>query len=418
MQVDGSITIPGDKSITHRALMLAAMARGASELTGALAAQDTRSTARVLRQLGARVGPLGRGRGLRILGQAWHPPVGALHCGNSGTTARLMVGLLAGKAIQARLTGDASLKRRPMSRVLEPLDAMGATFTSREGRLPVTVRGGVKRGLVWESPVASAQIKTALLFAAMTGNVPLTFTEPWRSRDHTERLFAALGIPLDISDRGVTFTPRAAVELDAFNLEIPGDVSSAAFPLGAAVLATAGALVIRGVGVNPTRTGVLDVLARMGAPVVLENERVAGTEPVADLVARPARLRGVTVTPEEVPRLVDEIPLLAVLASRASGESVFQEVGELRVKESDRLALIADNLRAVGGDAEVQGDHLVVRGGERPPVGRVETAGDHRLAMAFAVLGTVPGADITLSESRSPGVSFPGFFDMLREIEA
>jgi 3-phosphoshikimate 1-carboxyvinyltransferase len=266
--------------------------------------------------------------------------------------------------------------------------------------------------------VARAQVKTALLFAAMTGNVPLTLTEPWRSRDHTERLFSALGIPLDIVEHGVTFTPREAVELDAFMLDIPGDISSAAFPLGAAVLATSGSLVLRGVGVNPTRTGVLDVLARMGAPVAIQNERVAGAERVADLVSQPATLRGVTVTPDEVPRLVDEIPLLAVLASRAHGESIFEEVGELRVKESDRLTLIASNLRALGSDAEVQGAHLVVRGGERPPVGRVETAGDHRLAMAFAVLGTVPGADIMLSESRSPGVSFPGFFHMLREIEA
>ena len=418
MRVDGVVTVPGDKSVTRRALMLAGLARGASELDRPLAAADTRSTARVLRQLGARVGPIGRGARLRVLGASWHAPSGALHCGNSGTTARLMLGLVAGSGIGARLTGDLSLRRRPMARVIDPLEAMGAVFSTRGGRLPVTVRGGVKRGVTWNSPVASAQVKTSLLFAALTSGQPVTLSEPWRSRDHTERLFAALGLSLQVDDRTVRYVPDGLVRLEAFALEVPGDASSAAFPVGAALLASAGELVVAGTGVNPTRTGFLDVLAPLGARIERTNLRTAGAEPVADLVVRPAELRGVEVEAGDVPRLVDEVPLLAVLASRARGDSVFREVGELRVKESNRLELIALNLRAVGADAEVQGDDLHVRGRDYRPAGHVETAGDHGLAMAFAVLGTAPEAAIELSERRSPGISYPGFFDMLRELEA
>jgi 3-phosphoshikimate 1-carboxyvinyltransferase len=418
MRVEGEITVPGDKSITHRALMLAGLARGASELVRPLAAADTRSTARALRQLGVRVGPLGRGRRLRVLGAPWHAPHAALHCGNSGTTARLLLGLLAGAGLPSRLTGDDSLRRRPMARITEPLSAMGAVFDHAGDRLPLVIRGGVRRGIDYASPVASAQVKTAVLFAALTGGVPVSVTEPWRSRDHTERLFAMLGLTLEIDERRVAFAPDGPVALEAFRLEIPGDLSSAAFPLGAALLADGGQLTVRQVGVNPTRTGMLDVLRRMGARLTISGERSAGGEPVADVTAVPGPLTGVEVEGALVPRLVDEIPMLAVLASRAEGVSVFRSVGELRVKESNRLELIAANLRSLGGEAEVHGDDLHVTGGAAPPAGVVDTAGDHRLAMAFAVLGTLPGADVRLSEQRSPGVSYPGFLDMLREIEA
>ena len=355
---------------------------------------------------------------MRVLGAPWHAPSAALHCGNSGTAARLVLGLLAGSGIGARLTGDLSLRRRPMGRVTEPLEAMGAVFATREGRLPVTVRGGVKRGIVWDSPVASAQVKTALLFAGLMAGQPVTVREPWRSRDHTERLFAALGWALEIGERSVQYIPDGPVRPEAFAIEVPGDASSAAFPTGVAVLATGGELTIARTGINPTRIGFLDVLTRMGAGIVRTNLRDVGGEPMADLVVRPAVLRGVEVAAAEIPSLVDEIPLLAVLASRATGESVFREVGELRVKESNRLELIATNLRAVGGEAEVQGNDLYVRGRDYRPSGRVDTGGDHRLAMAFAVLGTVEGAVVELSEMRSPGVSYPGFFAMLREVEA
>src|SRR5213594_993649 len=300
-----------------------------------------------------------------------------------------------------------------MRRVTEPLRTMGAEITEKGGdALPLTIRGGLLRPLTYTTPVASAQIKSALLFAGLTGNVGVTIREPYRSRDHTERLFAHLGLGLHERAGAIVYEPSDRSVVPSFRLSIPGDASSAAFLVAAAVLAEGGELVIENVGVNPTRTGFLVVLERMGAHVKRVNLRDEGGEPVADLVARPAALHGTEVSAAEVPTLVDEVPVLAVLASRAAAgsETVFREVGELRVKESNRLELIAANLRAVGAAAEARGNDLFVRGGgTRPPQGRVETARDHRLAMAFAVLGTIPGADVRLSERASVAISYPRF---------
>jgi 3-phosphoshikimate 1-carboxyvinyltransferase len=416
VKVRGIVRPPGDKSISHRALMLAALARGKSELTGVLTGDDVKSTARVLRQLGADISRI-RESGVRISGSRLLAPSSRLNCGNSGTTARLILGILAGQRFAATLTGDASLRRRPMRRVTEPLRTMGAEITTRGDGLPLTIRGGRLRGLEYTSPVASAQVKSALLFAALTGNVPVTIREPYRSRDHTERLLAHLGLGIHERDGAIVYEPSRSV-VPSLRLSVPGDASSAAFLVAAAVLAEGGELLIENVGVNPTRTGFLVALARMGARVERVNLRDAGGEPVADLIVRPppAGLGGTEVTAAEIPTLVDEVPALAVLASRARGETVFREVGELRVKESNRLELIAANLRAVGARAEARGNDLYVDGQSGAPRGRVETAGDHRLAMAFAVLGTVPGADVRLSERRSVAISYPGFFQDLRRI--
>lgn len=418
MIVSGVVRPPGDKSISHRAVFVAALARGTSEIAGLLPGHDVRATARILRQLGARIGTVREGPvAIRGASGRLRRPAASLHCGNSGTTARLGLGVLAGQPFAARLTGDASLRRRPMRRVTEPLAAMGARVTLERGDgLPLVIRGGRLRGLEYASPVASAQVKTALLFAGLVGRVPVSVLEPYRSRDHTERLFAHLG--LGIHDRGgaVAYEPAGRKPPPAFALTVPGDVSSAAFLIAAAILSEAGELLIAGVGVNPTRTGFLEVLTRMGARVDRVNLHDEAGEPVADLVARPAALRGTEVTADEVPRLIDEVPVLAVLASRAAGETVVRAVGELRVKESNRLDLIAANLRAVGVTAEAQGDDLWVRGGDAPPRGRVDTARDHRLAMAFAVLGGVKGAAVRLSERASVAVSYPGFFADLKRI--
>jgi len=322
-----------------------------------------------------------------------------------------MLGVLAGQNFAATLTGDASLRRRPMRRVTEPLKHMGADITARGDGLPLTIRGGKLRGLTYTSPVASAQVKSAILFAGLTGRVPVTITEPYRSRDHTERVFAHLGLGIHDRNGAIVFEPpNRSTAIPPFSLSVPGDISSAAFMVGAAVLADGGELLVENVGVNPTRTGVLVVLERMGANVDRVNLRDEGGEPVADLVVRPAALKGTEVSAAEIPTLVDEVPVLAVLASRAVGETVFREVGELRVKESNRLELIAANLRAVGAKAEVQGNDLHVEGNPRTPRGKVETAKDHRLAMAFAVLGTTAGAKIQLSEQRSVAISYPTFF--------
>jgi len=415
-RVGGVVRPPGDKSISHRVVMLAALARGKSELSGLLTGDDVKSTARVLRQLGADIGSI-RESTVQVSGARLTAPGARLNCGNSGTTARLMLGVLAGQPFAATLTGDASLRRRPMRRVTEPLKQMGADIKERGDGLPLTIRGGKLRGLTYSSPVASAQVKSAILLAGLTGQVPVTITEPYRSRDHTERLFAHLGLGIHERAGAISYQP-SAVSIPSFTVTVPGDISSAAFMVAAAVLADGGELLVDNVGVNPTRTGILVVLERMGAHVERINLRDAGGEPVADLAVRPADLKGTEVTAAEIPTLVDEVPVLAVLASRAAGETVFREVGELRVKESNRLELIAANLRALGAKAEVQGNDLHVEGNQRAPRGKVETAKDHRLAMAFAVLGTVDGAGVKLSERKSVAISYPDFFRDLERMYA
>jgi 3-phosphoshikimate 1-carboxyvinyltransferase len=415
MIVGGTVRAPGDKSITHRALLLSALTRGTSYVGGALTSLDARSSARVLRALGADISPVRPGSVVTIRGRArFQRPARVLDCGNSGTTTRLLLGLLAAHRFSATLTGDASLRRRPMRRVTVPLSQMGARFDQSNGDgLPLTVRGGALTPLRYELPVSSAQIKSALLLAGLAGGVELELREPHgRSRDHTERMLRAFGFQVVEEGDWIRFSPDG--RLEPFELQVPGDPSSAAFLVGAAVLSQGGELRVAGVDLNPTRTGFLAVLQRMGAPVMLEDVAEHYGEPVGNLVVRPARLRGAEVLPGEIPGLIDEIPLLAILASRAEGVTVFREVGELRVKESDRLSLIAENLRAVGASAEVSGDDLHVQGGDAPPRGSVRSAGDHRLAMAFAVLGTVPGARIRVDDLACAAVSFPGFPETLR----
>ncbi len=418
MIVGGTLRVPGDKSLTHRALLLGAITPGTSHVGGALTSLDARSSARVLRQLGAEVSPLRPDALVTIRGRRrFRRPSTRLDCGNSGTTTRLLLGLLAAHRFSATLTGDGSLRRRPMRRVTVPLGRMGARFTELAGSdgLPLEVRGGPLVPLRYEMPVSSAQIKSALLLAGLAGGVEVALREPHgRSRDHTERMLRAFGYRVDERDGWIEFAPTG--RLEPFSMQVPGDPSSAAFLVGAAVLAEGGELRIAGVGLNPTRIGFLDVLRRMGARPAAKNVETRYGEPVGDLVIAPAALIGTEVGAGEIPGLIDEIPLLAALASRAAGTTTFRQVGELRVKESDRLGLIAANLRAVGARAEVVGDDLHVEGGGAPPRGPVRTAGDHRLAMAFAVLGTVPGARVAVDDMACAAVSFPGFPATLRSI--
>lgn len=420
MRVGGTVRVPGDKSLSHRALLFAAMARGTSHIGGILTSHDARSSARVLRQLGLEVSPLTAGRVVSVTGRGrLRRADGRLDCGNSGTTTRLLLGLLAAHNFTATLTGDRSLRRRPMRRVTTPLAQMGARITEHNpaGTLPLTIRGEKLTALRYEMPVSSAQIKGALLLAGLAGNVPVAVREPQgRSRDHSERLLRAFGYEVEERDGWIEFTPTGRVV--PFDMQVPGDPSSAAFPVGAAILSEGGDLRLTGVCVNPTRIGFLAVLQRMGATVQIDNMEVQFGEPVADLLVRPAALRATEVLPQEIPALIDEIPMLAALATQAEGITVFRDVGELRVKESDRLGLIAENIRALGGRAEIQGDDLHVQGGGASPRGRVRTEGDHRLAMAFAVLGTLPGARVTIDDLACAAVSFPGFPAMLKAIRA
>jgi 3-phosphoshikimate 1-carboxyvinyltransferase len=417
MRVGGTVRVPGDKSITHRVLLLSVLSPGVSRIEGALTSLDARSTARVLRQLGGDISPLRDRRVVQVRGRRrLRRPGAVLDCGNSGTTTRLLLGLLAGHPFRATLTGDASLRKRPMRRVTGPLSQMGARFVERAGDgLPLTVRGGQLRPLRYVMPVSSAQIKSSLLLAGVAGGVEVEVLEPHgRSRDHTERLLRAFGYDVAERDGWIVFQPTG--RLEPFEVQVPGDPSSAAFLVGAAIIAEGGELRISSVGVNPTRIGFLSVLRRMGAEVSVEEPVTHLGEPVGDLRVHPAPLRGTEVAAGEIPGLIDEIPLLAVLASRADGTTVFRQVGELRVKESDRLGLIAENLRAVGAEAEVQGDDLFVYGGSATPKGYVHTAGDHRLAMAFGVLGTVRGARVMVDNMACAAVSYPGFPQALRGI--
>lgn len=427
LHISGDVTVPGDKSLTHRALMLSAIADGRSRLRGLLPGADCRSTASVLRALGCEVPDLppdgaeivveGRGIG------AWKAPDAWLDCGNSGTTARLMMGLLASRPFSSTLTGDDSLRGRPMRRITEPLGRMGARFreAGAPDRLPIEVNGGPLHSIDYVSPKASAQIKSAVLLAGLGAGVPVAVTEPALSRDHTERVLAALGECVDTEDTGagvrIVLRPSGN-PLPPLDLDVPGDPSSAAFLVALALMADAGELRIRNVCVNPTRTGFLRLVERMGARIVHEDARIAGGEPVADLVVRPAALRGIVVGGDEVPDAIDEIPMLAVLAARAQGETRITGAGELRVKETDRIAAVAGNLRRLGVDAEELEDGMVVRGTDGPLAGRVETFHDHRIAMAFGVLGARPGNAIEIDHPECVDVSFPGFWELLRRLKA
>ncbi len=415
--VQGTLTVPGDKSITHRLLLLAALARGTSEIHNPLTSLDARSSGAVLRRLGAEVSPLRSGRAVRVRGSGrFQPPDRDLHCGNSGTTARLLLGVLAAHPFTTTVTGDRSLRRRPMRRITKPLQRMGATVQD-EGAdgLPVTMTGGSLRAIEYQMPVSSAQLKGSLLLAGLVGEVSVAVREPvGRSRDHTERLLRSFGYAVTDDGEWIRFEPTG--RLETFSVVVPGDASSAAFPVGIALLAQGGQLRIAGVGLNPTRTHYLEVLRRMGAVVGIEEGAAQAGEPVGDLIVGPASLQGVEVAAEEIPSLIDEIPMLAVLASRALGTTVFREAGELRVKESDRLGLLASNIRRLGGTAEVSGNDLVIEGTDYRPTGTVRTDGDHRLAMAFAVLGTVPDARVLVDNMGCADVSFPGFRHMLRRL--
>jgi 3-phosphoshikimate 1-carboxyvinyltransferase len=418
MKVAGELRLPGDKSISHRALLLAALANGPTRVRGVLDAADVRSSAGALRALGADMPTLEpeivvEGVGVRGI----RSPSSALDCGNSGTTARLLAGVVAASPIVARFIGDASLSRRPMRRVARPLEAMGARFEfhATDG-LPMTVHGGPLRAIDWTNETSSAQVKSAILLAGLVAGVEVSVTEPHRSRDHTERMLAARGVSIDVSDDRVTLRPGGP--LGAFDTDVPADPSSAAFFAGLAALASSGELMLHNVGVNPTRTGFFKVLREMGADVELVAAREQGGEPVADVVVRPGALRAVEIAAQTVPSLIDELPLLACVAARASGETTITGAHELRVKESDRIAAVVANLRAVGVRAEELADGMVIEGSDAPLTGRITTHGDHRLAMAFGVLGALPGNRIMVDDADCVAVSFPTFWQELARVRS
>ena len=425
--ISAVVRVPGDKSLTHRALMFAAAARGESRLSGLLAGADCRSTAEVLQALGVDVPHLpSDGSEIRVRSEgiaAWRAPASILDCGNSGTTVRLMMGLLAGRPFPVTLTGDESLRSRPMRRVTEPLGRMGVAVRELgdADRLPVELRGGTLAPLSHTSPKASAQIKSAVLLAGLSGGVPVEVREPALSRDHTERMLRSLGVVVTgaaTTDGGwrVALQPPEG-PLPPLEMEVPGDPSSAAFVLAVALLSAEGTeVLVPNVGINPTRTGFFDAVRRMGGPIEVADQRESGGEPVGDLIARASRLRGIEVGGAEVPSMIDELPVLAALAARAEGETVVRGAEELRAKESDRITAVVDNLRAIGVEAEELPDGFIVRGSDRPLAGRVRTHHDHRIAMAFGVLGALPGVDLEIEAPDVVDVSFPGFWETVQNL--
>jgi 3-phosphoshikimate 1-carboxyvinyltransferase len=422
------VRVPGDKSLTQRSLILSALAEGESRLSGLLHGGDAESTAGALRALGAGIGALPsddsdlRVRGVGLTGLS--TPARELDLGNSGTGTRLLLGVLAGTSLRATLTGDASLSARPMGRVTEPLSRMGARFEhgGPAGRLPLTVIGTRPLSpLVWVSPVASAQVKSSILLAGLAGGASVSVTEPRQTRDHTERLFASIGVPVSSAAAeggwrvAMTDPPERTEPLD---FTVPGDVSSAAFLLALAALGGVGpSLTVERVGLNPTRTAFLDVLRRMGVTVAVERDADAwGEEPVGAITTAPADLRAVSVGAEEVPRLIDELPLVAALGATAEGVTSISGAEELRAKESDRISAMAQNLRALGVRVEERPDGLDVEGTDAPLRGRIRTHGDHRIAMAFGVLGAVGRNEIEVDDRGAADVSFPGFWGLLERL--
>ncbi len=413
----GRLRVPGDKSISHRAVILGSLAEGVSRVRGLLEGEDVRATLAAFRAMGVEIeGPeagqlrlSGVGlRGLRAAGAA-------LDMGNSGTAMRLLAGVLSAQAFDSELTGDASLRRRPMRRVVEPLAAMGARISAAPtGCPPLAIRGGRRlRGIEYRMPVASAQVKSALLLAGLYAEGVTAVIEPAPSRDHTERMLRAFAYPVEID--GQTVSVRGGGQLRPCDLEVPGDLSSAAFFLVAAAVAGKADLLIEGVGVNPTRTGVLELLGRMGARIELSRRRELGCEPVADIRVLNGPLRGISIPESLVPLAIDEFPILFVAAACAKGETVLRGARELRVKESDRLAVMAQGLRRLGIDARETEDGISIRGGELS-AGTVDSHGDHRVAMAFAIAGVAAHGPVTVRDCKNVDTSFPGFVELAQGV--
>lgn len=415
--LSGTLEVPADKSIGHRALMFAGMAAGTSRITGQISGEDVNSTRRCMEALGARITDEGPGA-LLVRGTGWETPAEAdLDCGNSGTTMRLLAGALAGRKGSFTLAGDLSLSGRPMLRVAKPLRLMGASVrTSENGRPPLTITGSRLSPIIYRSPVPSAQVKSAILLAGLQAEGLTTVQESAQSRDHTERILAWLGCRVLCTEGQVSV--QGGDQLfghKGFELDVPGDLSSAAFWLVAALLAPAGELRVEGVGLNPGRTGILDILSAMGAD--LEVVPTADSpEPVGTVVARPGRLNATEVGGAAIPAAVDELPLVALAATQAEGTTVIRDAGELRVKETDRIAVLAEGLRALGAKVEDRPDGLTIEGPTPLGGGVVQAAGDHRMALTFAVAGLIAREPVTVRGWDAASVSYPGFLEDLKKV--
>ncbi|MDH3562555.1 MAG: 3-phosphoshikimate 1-carboxyvinyltransferase [Gammaproteobacteria bacterium] len=406
----GRLRVAGDKSISHRAVMLGSLAAGETHITGLLEGEDVLATLGAFRAMGVRAEGPDKGN-LVIFGAGLHdlkPPSNALNMGNSGTAMRLMAGVLAGQAFDSELIGDASLSQRPMNRVAEPLGRMGAVIqTAQGGRPPLRIKGGQRlRGIAYQIPVASAQVKSSLLLAGLYAEGETAVTEPAPTRDHTERMLRSFGY--DVQTHGARISLRGGGRLKGCRINVPADISSATFFLVGASIAPGSDLVLEHVGINPARTGVLNILKLMGANLELLNSRELGGEPVADIRVRAAKLRGIRIPEDQVPLAIDEFPAIFIVAAAASGETVLTGAQELRVKESDRIAVMAQGLKQLGIYARETPDGIIIKGGQLQG-GVIDSHGDHRIAMAFAMAGLIAAGPITVRDCKNVDTSFPGF---------
>lgn len=415
--VRGEITVPGDKSISHRSIMLGAIANGVTTVRGFLRGEDNMSTMHAFRAMGVEIND--DGETLQITGRGLHglnEPDDVLDCGNSGTTIRLITGLLSGQSFFSVVTGDQYLRKRPMKRVVDPLSRMGARISGRNGGTlaPLAINGGSLKGIEYQSPVSSAQIKSSLMLAGLYADGETRISEPSLSRDHSERMFQLFGASLVRNDNGVTV--RGGVELTAREVTVPGDISSAAFFIVAALITPHSELLIKNVGVNPSRTGVIDILQAMGGNIQLLDLRDVSGEPVADILVRSSRLKGISISGSVVPRAIDEFPAICVAAAVAEGVTAIRDAKELRVKETDRITAMADNLRNLGVTVTESEDGMDITGSEQLLGGTVDSCGDHRIAMSMSVAALVASGAITVTDVACVATSFPTFFLLLNKV--
>jgi 3-phosphoshikimate 1-carboxyvinyltransferase len=426
----GEITPPPDKSISHRAIILSSLAEGRSVVRNFLSAEDPLSTISAFRQMGVEIAISGQQPTVSGSGEVTSPlqitiigkgltglkkPEDAIYCGNSGTTMRLLCGVLAGQPFSATLKGDASLSRRPMKRVIEPLSQMGALFQSLNGYPPLSVTGRKLKPIHYASPVASAQVKSAILLAGLYCDGVTAVTEPEKSRDHSERMLKAAGVETLVD--GLTVSVKGRAVLQPLDMTVPADFSSAAFFIVAAIIVPGSRILIKNTGINPTRTGLLEILQAMGAGIRLENEKVVSGEPVADIFVEHSSLEGIDVGADLVPKAIDEFPVLCVAAALARGKTKISGAKELRVKESDRITTMAVELRKMGVNIEELEDGLIIEGRETLKPAVIQSRGDHRIAMSMAVAGLMAEGETTVSETDCINTSFPGFMRILEKLQ-
>ena len=415
--MNGTVIVPGDKSISHRAVLFGSIAEGKTEIDGFLNGADCRSTISCMRHLGinieeseARV--IVNGKGLFGLDKSET----VLDTGNSGTTFRLISGILSGQEFESHLDGDSSIRKRPMGRIIKPLTMMGAKIKSENNNdlAPLSICPSSLHGIDYKTPVASAQVKSAILLAGLYADGETYVTEPVKSRDHTERMLGAFGANISINGNRVGISDHPS--LKGMKITVPGDISSAAYFLAAGLIVPNSCITVLNVGINPTRSGIIDVIKEMGGNIVLENKRIESGEPVADITVRTSALHGIDISGDIIPALIDEIPVISVMASVADGTTNIRDASELRVKESDRVKTVTENLRAMGADIEPHKDGMTIIGGRPLHGAYIHTYKDHRLAMSMAVAGLIADGVTSFDDSSCVYVSYPGFFESLKKI--